>query len=252
MLRQAFFGGGISLIELLYVIGSTISVCGIIVLFAMVVKKILKNTEAILLSAIALVFIIFAFWWAPHDDSFWFYPAVLILVTIFSLIDFSRFTRNVSYATMIIFALVNITCSFVPSSRVGNSVARTGADALAKLALDENDLVLTNLAQIKLALNYHYSVNVPIKSVAYLEAGPKNEVIDRYRSLLADFEGRVIIFENEIYPESHRRFLFGRFSRSEYTETYRPFLSSLIPADSIRVYGEWITIYELSETVDQE
>jgi len=171
---------------------------------------------------------------------------------IFTSIGYSRFTRNVSYATMIIFALINITCAFVPSSRIGNSVARTGADALAKSALTENDLVLTNMAQIKLALNYHYSVNVPIKSVAYLEAGPKNEVIDRYRSLISNFEGRVIILENEIYPESHRRFLFGRFSKSEYTEIYRPFLSSLVPLDSIRVYGEWITIYELNKTINAE
>ena len=103
------------------------------------------------------------------------------------------------------------------------------------------------MPQIRLALDYHYNVRPRINSIAYLEDGPKNEVIDRYRSFLSDFEGRVIIFENEIYPEPHRRFLFGRFSQSEYAETYRPFLSSLVAVDSIRVYGEWVTIYKLEK-----
>ena len=38
----------------------------------------------------------------------------------------------------------------------------------------------------------------------------------------------------------------------KYTEAYEPFISSLVPVDSIRVYGEWITIYEPNEAVNQE
>lgn len=247
MLRQTLYGDGISVPEFLYLIGTAISLCGIIILFVMAVKQILKNAESTFLAISALVFLIFAFWWAPHDGGFWFYPVVLIMIIIFISIGNSGFIRNTAYATMVIFALVNITCAFVPASRINNSVSRTGADALAKLALEKDDLIITNMSQIRLALDYHYNVRPRIKSVAYLEEGPKDEVIERYRSTLSDFEGRVIIFENEIYPESHRRFLFGRFSQSEYAEAYEPFISSLVPVDSIRVYGEWITIYELNK-----
>ncbi|UCC79421.1 MAG: glycosyltransferase family 39 protein [Candidatus Zixiibacteriota bacterium] len=247
MLRQALYGGGISLPEILYLVGAGLSLCGMIILFISATKNILKKTDSILMAATSLIFLVFAFWWAPQDGGFWFYPVVLIMTIIFISIGNSALIRNTAYATMIIFAFVNITCEFVPASRINNSVSRSGADALAKLALDDNDLIVANMPQIRLALDYHYRVKPKIKSVAYLEDGPKSEVIRRYQSFLSDFEGRMIIFENEIYPESHRRFLFGRFSQSEYTETYQPFLSSLVPVDSIRVYGKWVTIYELEK-----
>ncbi len=252
MLRQALYGDGISVPALLYLIGAAVSLCGIIILLVDAAKNVIKKTDSILLAVTALIFLIFAFWWAPQDSGFWFYPIVLIMIVIFTAIGNSGFIRNAAYATMVIFALVNITCAFVPASRINNSVSRSGAVALAKLALDRDDLIITNMPQIRLALNYHYNVRPRIKSVAYLEEGPKNEVIERYRSTLSDFEGRVIIFENEIYPESHRRFLFGRFSKKEYTETYQPFIPSLVPLDSIRVYGEWVSIYELNKETESE
>lgn len=245
--RQALFSDRITIPEILYLVGAGASLCGVIILFISTAKNLLKNANSILLAVTALIFFVFAFWWAPQDDGFWFYPVVLIMIIIFISIGNSALIRNIAYATMIIFAFVNITCEFVPASRINNSVSRTGADALAKLALDENDLIVANMPQIRLALDYYYRVRPPIISVAYLEDGPKNEVIDRYRSFLSNFGGRVIIFENEIYPEPHRRFLFGRFSQSEYTETYQQFLSSLIAVDSIRVYGRWVTIYELEK-----
>ncbi|UCE67426.1 MAG: glycosyltransferase family 39 protein [Candidatus Zixiibacteriota bacterium] len=252
MLRQALYGGGISLPEILYVVGTMLSLCGMSILFINAAKSMLKKADSILLGVTAFIFLIFAFWWAPQDGGFWFYPVVLILIIVFSSVGNSGFIRNTVYATMIIFALVNITCAFVPASRINNSVSRTGADALAKLALARDDLLVSNMPQIRLALDYHYNVRPRIKSVAYLEDGPKNEMIEKYRSTLSDFEGRVIIFENEIHPESHRRFLFGRFSKKEYTETYRPFLSSLVAVDSIRVYGEWVAIYELEKDDEPE
>lgn len=247
MLRQALYGSSISAAEILYLIGAAISLCGMVVLLLGAAKNIIKKTDSILLAVIALIYLIFAFWWAPHDGGFWFYPAVVIMIAIFISIGNSGFIRNTAYATMVIFAFVNITCALVPASRIDNSVSRTGADALAKLALEKNDLIVTNMPQIRLALDYHYRIRPQIKSVAYLEDGPKNEVIEKYRSMLANFDGRVIIFGNEIYPEPHRRFLFSRFSISEYAKAYEPFIPSLVPVDSIRVYGKWITIYELDK-----
>jgi hypothetical protein len=254
MLRQSLYGNGLSFLEILYLIGAGISVCGFIVILVYSIKNItwLQNAEALLLLGTSIIFIIFAFWWAPSDGGFWFYPIVLILLMVFENLSHSEFTRGVTYAVLIIFALVNIAGAFGPSSKIKNSVARTGAATLVKLKLDQNDLVLTNMAQIKLALEYHYNIKVPINSVAYLPKGPKDDVIARYRSMISNFDGKVIIFENEIYPESHRRFLFGRFSKSEYTEVYKPFMPYLQPVDSIQVYGKWITLFELEKEPETE
>ena len=254
ILRQALFGNKRSYLEILYLIGAGLSISGLILIFASSLRDNLrsKNPELILLLGTALIFVIFAFWWAPHDGGFWFYPVLLILIIIFSSLKATKFTSMVVYITLLVFALINITGEFVPASRNVNSVALNGASSLAKLHLTENDIVLTNMPQIILAYSYHYNVNVPYKSVAYLEPGPKKTIVDQYRSMISNFPGKVIIFENEIYPESHRRFLFGRFSRKEYTEVYEPLMPSLVSVDSVRYYGEWITLYEFKHATENE
>jgi hypothetical protein len=70
--------------------------------------------------------------------------------------------------------------------------------------------------------------------------------------MLTTHEGRIIVFDNEIKPESHRRFLFSRFSPEDFAVAYAPVIPALSTMDSILVYGKSIAIYELNKDVEEE
>jgi hypothetical protein len=178
MLRQTLYGGELDFYGFICLAGTGMALGGLAVLLAIAIKEYIdrKYIESTLLLVTALFFAGFAFWWAPHDQGFWLYPAVLILVMIFISIGYSDAVRRIVYTTMAVFALVNITCALVPSADMNKSMARRGADALYSLNLSEKDLVLTNLAQIPLALDYHYNVKVPTTSFAYQKGESKDEI----------------------------------------------------------------------------
>lgn len=254
MLRQTLYGGAIDFYGIICLAGTGIASVGLAALVVISIKEYIDRRfiESTLLLVTALFFAIFAFWWSPHDDGFWFYPVVLVLIMIFISIGYSDIVRKIVYATMAVFAFVNITCALVPAADTNKSVARKGADALYNLNLSDKDLVLTNLAQIPLALNYHYNVKVPTTSFAYQKGGSRDEIIARFHTMLTTHQGRIIIFENEIKPESHRRFLFSRFSPEDFLVAYAPVIPELSPVDSIRVYGKSIAIYEIKKNADDE
>jgi hypothetical protein len=254
MLRQTLYGGAVDFYGIICLIGTGIALVGLAVLSAISLKAYIdrKFVESTLLLVTALFLALFAFWWAPNDDGFWFYPAALVLIMIFISIGYSDTVRKIAYATMAVFAFVNITCALVPAADMNKSIARKGADALYNLNLGENDLVLSNLAQIPLALDYHYNVKVPTTSFAYQKGESKDEIISRFHTMLTTFEGKIIVFENEIKPEPHRRFLFSRFSPEDFAVAYVPVIPDLSPVDSIRVYGKSIAIYELNNSVEKE
>jgi len=254
MLRQTLYNGDLSPYGLICLAGTGISLLGLAVLLGISIRQYIerKFIESTLLLITALIFAAFAFWWAPNDDGFWFYPVVLVLIMIFITVDYTDTVRKIAYATMAVFAFVNITCAMVPAADMNKSVARKGAQALYNLDLGENDLVLTNHAQIPLALDYHYNVKVPTTSFAYQEGGTKNEIISHFHTMLTTFKGRIIIFEDEIKPERHRRFLYSRFSPGDYALAYAPVMAALTPVDSIQVYGKPVAIYELKMGADGE
>jgi hypothetical protein len=247
MLRQALYGDAINISGILYLVGVGMAIIGLAVLLAIAILEYLnrKFIESTLLIVVAAVFAAFAFWWAPHDDGFWLYPVILALLMMFISIGRTDFIRKLTYTVMAVFALVNITGAIVPGADLEKSVARGGAEILYKMNLGPDDLVLTNLAQIPLALEYHYHVKVPTTSFAYQEGGSRDEIISRFHTMLKNFQGKIVVFGNEIDPEPHRRFLFGRFSPEDYLVAYAPLLSSLNPVDSLMVYGKSIAVYEL-------
>lgn len=254
MLRQTLYGGAFDLYGIICLVGTGIALIGLALLLVITIKEYIdrKFIESTLLLVTALIFALFAFWWAPNDQGFWFYPIILVLIMVFMSIGYTNTIRKITYATMAVFAFVNITCALVPAADTDKSVARKGADLLYSLNLGEDDLVLTNLAQIPLALDYHYNVKVSTTSFAYQKQGSKDEIISRFHTMLTNNEGRIIIFENEIKPEPHRRFLFSRFSPEDFAVAYAPVIPDLSPVDSLRVYGKSIAIYELKKNTDKE
>jgi len=254
MLRQTLYGDSIDFSDMICLAGTGIALIGLGVLLATAMKEYISRRfiESTLLLVTALFFAVFAFWWAPNDDGFWFYPVTLVLIMVFISIEYTDTVRKINYATMAVFAFVNITCAIVPSADMEKSVVRKGAEALYSLNLYENDLVLTNLAQIPLALDYHYNVKVLTTSFAYQTGGSKDEIISRFHTMLTTHRGRIIVFENEIKPEHHRRFLFSRFSPEDFAVAYAPVIPELTPVESLPVYGKSIAIYELEKSVEKE
>lgn len=253
MLRQSLYAG-INVSGILYLVGAGIAIIGLAMLLANAILEYAnrKFIESTLLIATSAVFAVFAFWWAPQDSGFWLYPVVLILLMIFMSIEHSDTIRKVTYFTMAIFALVNITCAIVPGADMQKSVARRGAAILYKMDLGPHDLVLTNMAQIPLALEYHYNVKVPTTSFAYQTGGSVNDIIARFHTMLKDFQGKIVVFGNEIDPEVHRRFLFTRFSPEDYLVAYAPLIASLQPVDSLQVYGRSVVVYESDKSSREE
>ena len=203
-----------------------------------------------LLFILCIIFGFFALWWAPADDGFWLYPVVLfILLTGSFKTDRQGLLtiRKTSIIMVLLLVIVNLAYEILPATKIQNSPTRQGVEAFRRLELNSNDLVLTSFSQIRLAYEYYFNIEVPTTCLMYLPEGDKNVVISdlHHRIDTTLTTGRVIIFEDEIYPEPYRRYLFERFSPEEYIMTYRRYLPDLVPVDSVRIYGKNVRLYSL-------
>jgi hypothetical protein len=250
-LRQIFYNGQSSLLNVIYAIAVAIVVMGMVWLLATSVLLFWRKRDrfAWLILVLASIFSIFAFWWAPSDDGFWLYPIVLILLFAFSENKQKYLRQKTAVAVLILLFTINACYGFIPASQNKNSIAQQGATALDKLNLTPDDLVLTNFNQIRLALDYHYGRKIPTASLVFLESGNRDVVISNYHKRIKEnlLRGKVLIFEDEIRPEPHRRYLFERFSPDDYSKIYSPFVPYLIPMDSIKAYCRNVIIYKISQ-----
>ena len=175
----------------------------------------------------------------------------MLLIFIFHA-DFESFKyrksiKHLSLEGLIILSASNIIFEFIPSSNPENSAYIRGADTFNRLKLKPDDLVLTGYSQIRKAYNYHYNTYVPTTCVLYQGRGDKSEIIRNYHSRIdsALAIGRVIIFEDEIYPEPELYYMFVRFSPDDYIEIYKPYMERMIPVDSIMMHGKNVRLYEI-------
>jgi 4-amino-4-deoxy-L-arabinose transferase-like glycosyltransferase len=246
IIRQIFFTGEWSIRSIVYLIVACLISAGFIWLAIIGIINMLKNRDSrqCLFLALVLIFALFAFWWAPADDGFWLYPIVLLIIFIFSAIN--KINKPV-IALLILLALINVIFEFIPSSNKENSLTYQGAQVIKKLGLTENDLVLTNYNQIRLAMTYYYGYQPVFACLMFLEDGDKAEIVSRHLKRIDQTRqvGRVIIFENEFDPEPYRYFLFDRFSPEEYRDIYSRYLPYLTPVDSINVHGKWVRLMEM-------
>jgi hypothetical protein len=248
LIREIYYAGNWSVSILLYLIGIALVWIGLTWLFLLTLYKLFRQPDnsRLLLLALVIIFSLFAFWWAPADDGFWLYPVILLIIFIFSY-DFRKpiFTIITS-VIVVLLAVINISCEFIPSSNRNNSYIIQGVEAFKRLNLGEHDLVITNYSQIRLAYEYYTGIHVPTTCLMYLNAGDKDRITAEYidRIQQAVKTGRVIMFDDEIHPASYRGYLFERFEPDEYRNVYDQFKNNLAVVDSISVHGRKTYLYE--------
>lgn len=250
-LRQVFYNGQLSWLNVIYVIAVVIVTVGMawLLLTSIMLFWRQRSQQGWLILGNIFIFGVFALWWAPSDDGFWLYPIVLVLLFTFRGTKYKYLRQKIANVVLILLLTINTCYEIIPGSQKKNSVTRQGANSLARLEVTPNDLVLTNLNQIRLALDYHHRIKVHTASIVYLESGSKDTVISDYHKRINEVlsRGKVLIFEDEIRPEPHRRYLFERFSPDDYSKTYSPFIPYLTPIDSIKAYGRNVIIYQISQ-----
>ena len=250
-LRQVFYSDNLAASNVIYIVAAALSSLGFLLLLVSAFHHFSKKRNSFewLLLSLAIIFVVFAFWWAPTDSGFWLYPVVMFLLFIIMAVSENYRMKRVLYLAVVLLVTINSFYEIVSSSVAKKSIARQGAAALSRLDLTPDDLLLTNLGRIPLALDYHYGIKVPSTGLAFLEEGDNDETVKEYHRLIGQNRGRVIIFENEISPEAHRRFLFERFSVEDYSNVYSRYIPLLIPLDSIAVYGKKVKIYQIRNNV---
>jgi hypothetical protein len=204
----------------------------------------LVKSHTWLISSMIAVFAIFAFWWAPTDDGFWLYSIVIMTVGMFYL---SEKANHLSMIIPILLFAINIPFEIAPASAEKNSIVIQGANTFNRHKLAADDLVITNLIQIRLAYQYYHNIEVRTASLIYSDARNPSEAAANIHRILKETlpDGKVFLFENELYPEPHRRFLFEYFSPQDYFQIYKPYYPYLLPVDSIPAYGKFVKIYQL-------
>ena len=252
-LRRIFYDGRLSWLNMIYCMAVVIVTAGIVwlLLTSIILFWRHHNQQGLLMLGFIFVFGVFAFWWAPSDDGFWLFPVILVLLFAFGENSYRYQRQKITNVVLILLLAINIGYEIIPASQKENSIARQGASALARFELATSDLVLTNFNQIRLALDYHHRIKVPTASLVYLESGDKDIVISNYQKRIKEVlsRGKVLLFEDEIRPEPHRRFLYERFSPDDYSKTYSPFIPYLIPVDSIKAYGRNVIIYRIDPEI---
>ena len=254
VIRQVFFGGAWSLTAIIYLIAVAVFSIAMLWLVVVAIRKLFKTNDACLylLLSLAIIYSLFAFWWAPADDGFWLYPIVMLIIFIFSFEHSSsagnKILEKVSFSALVILVFLNVSFEFIPAADKNNSVFWRGATAFNRLGLTSDDLALTSYSQMRKAYNYHYNIYLPTTCVLYQQKGDKDEIIRNYYTIINDAlqKGRVIVFENEIYPEPELYYMFERFSLEEYVKIYSPYLDYLMPVDSIMVHGKNVRLYEIA------
>jgi hypothetical protein len=246
-IREIVYGAHRNGLRYLYALGVMIFAVVYVLNFILSFKNGFRNMKdrAWLFLSLIAIFAIFAFWWAPTDDGFWLYPIVIMTIGIFYLSD--CFSISIAAIPFLLLA-INIPFEIIPASRAENSVVIRGADIFHRHGFTGDDLVFTNLIQIRLAYQYYYGIEVHTASLVYSDAENQSDASDRIKKLLKQTSpaGRIFMFENELYPEPHRRFLFERFSPQEYLQIYKPYYPYLTLIDSIPAYGKFVKIYQLS------
>ncbi len=251
IIREIFYGGQWRTFSIIYIAIIAIIYLGLTYLFIISCVRLYKNRDRI--SALYLVLIVslslFAGWWAPHDDGFWLYPFVILGLFIFGMPFRSKVNRVIAGVTIAILLMLNISCEFISSSDKSNSLIYEGAMSFRRLELTSNDLVITNLSQSRLAYEYYTGVHVPTTCMMFLPLGDKDSVIEGYHRRISEAKdtARVYMFEDEIYPDDYRGYLFGRFTAEEYSNTYERYYPHLMAADSVYMHGRYVRIYQLKD-----
>jgi len=245
-LRELIYGGKLYIVHYIYIIA--IAAFASVYLFNLITSfrigfQHAKDHTWLILSMIA-VFAIFAFWWAPTDDGFWLYSIVILTVGIFYL---SEKANHLIMIIPILLFVINIPFEIAPASSVKNSVVIQGANVFNRHKFTADDLAITNLIQIRLAYQYYHNIEVRTASLIYSDARNPAEATANIHKILKETlsDGRVFLFENELNPEPHGRFLFEYFSPQDYLQIYKPFYSYMQTVDSIPAYGKSVKIYQL-------
>jgi hypothetical protein len=100
-----------------------------------------------------------------------------------------------------------------------------------------------------MAIDYDFRLKANTTSIVYNGPGDKDTVINDFQQRINESlkKGRVFVFENELIPEPHRRYMYARFTPADYIKTYRPYYPFLIPIDSLSLYGKMIKIYQIDK-----
>lgn len=248
IIRQAFYSGYWSFATMLYLIVIALIYMGLVWMFIIALKNLLRSRDGsqLLILAMTIIFGLFSFWWAPSDDNFWIYPVVFVMVFIARGI-YSYLARWLLINVVALLAVVNFIYEFIPSASKSNSLFYQGAEVFEKLHLNGNDLVITSYSQIRLAYEYYSRIHVPTICMMFLPAGPKAITIREYQQRIDEVlqKGRVYMFSDELHPELYRHYLFTRFSPEDYEQAYAPYENYLTIADSLDIHGQIVEIYRL-------
>jgi hypothetical protein len=245
-IREFIYGENRSILQYIYVLIAIAFAAAYLFTVISSIRSGLKNMPARswLLLSLFSIFALFAFWWAPTDDGFWLYAIVLLTVGIFYL---GEKAHRPGLVCLILLILINIPFEITPAASAKNSIVIQGSDAFDRHNISANDLVFTNLIQVRLAYQYYRNIEVPTASLIYSDARNRFEAMANIQHLLKKSltAERIFIFENELNPEPHRRFLFEKFSPQDYLQIYKPYYPYLQIVDSIPAYGKTIKIYQL-------
>lgn len=249
IIREAFYTGHWPLATMAYLIIIGLIFTGLVWLFALACLNLRRNRDGSqwLLLAMAVLFGVFTFWWAPANDDFWFYPVTFFIIFVVRG-AVSYLSRWLIILTTVLLASVNIVNEFIPSANNNNSIFYNGAQVFERLKLESNDLVITNYSQIRLAYEYYTGIHVPTACMMFLPSGPKAEVIQEYHQRISAAleKGRVFVFSDEIRPEPYRNYLFTRFSPADYKLAYAPYMNHLVLVDSLNAHGQTVEISRLN------
>jgi len=252
-IREIFYAGNCDYSTVIYIASIILVFAGMAYLFIRSLRLLIKQRDSAMITLLALIimYALFAFWWAPSDDGFWLYPAIILILFIFALPLKIVFDRAIAIVLIVLLLLLNITCEFIPASDKNNSYIYQGAQAFERLRLTSDDYVVSSFQQIGLAYEYYTRIQVPIGCMLDLPLGDNTSVIADYQKTISDArnKGRVFMFEDEIEPEPARAYLFTRFTAKDYEFTYKPFMDNLACVDSVVIHGRNYCIYRLNEPV---
>ena len=253
-LRTILFVDEITFSGYLYLFLISLILLGMLLLTIFSIRSYFRKEDKtnLLIILLFVVFLIFAFWWAPNDDGFWLYPLILAVMFVISNLNMNKITKPVTVTIVVMLLGLNLFCEIIPNSRDKNSIASSSSTALSKLNFAESDLIITNMLHLALAHNYYSGVKVKFGSIALQESGTFEEMASALRDKINECEGRIFIFENEMKPEPHRRFLYDLISAEQYDQFYNQLRPDLIVRDSVLIYAKFVKIYELNRNQPDE
>jgi hypothetical protein len=255
ILREVIYGGNITTGQIAYLVIVAIVLCGIAFIKYKAFTSFWRNrtAESWLLLSLSAIFAIFVFWWAPSDEGFWLY----ILIPGILFIGFNdKSAGRLSYvpmAVVIIMLTINLVYEYLPASSKKSSMVIQASTILHKHNLSESDFVLTDLSQVRSAMNYYYQLKANTTSIVYTGPGDKEATIKTFQDRIDNSlrKGRVFVFENELRPEPHRRYMYERFSPQDYLNIYKPYYPYITAIDSLPIYGKMTKIFQIDK-MDKE